>query len=86
MANITATGALTAVADGPGIDYTVKLTNSTASSAAIGTFWFAWVPGEDFLASSPSLGHAAGRMDRRNHPRWRGRWLCDSIRLEQLDL
>ena len=37
MANITATGVLSAVADGPSFDYTVKLTNSAASSAAIGT-------------------------------------------------
>ena len=31
--------------------YTVTLQDT--GSTSIGTFWFAWVPGEDFLASSP---------------------------------
>jgi hypothetical protein len=54
MANITASGVISSVAAGSGFDYTVALTNSSSSTAAIGTFWYAWVPGEDFLASSPT--------------------------------
>ena len=34
-------------------DYKVTLSNSGASPAPIGTFWFAWVPGKDFLDSAP---------------------------------
>jgi hypothetical protein len=41
------------VADGANFDYTVTLTNSASSTSGIGTFWFAWKPGQDFLASSP---------------------------------
>ena len=53
MAAITASGALSSVADGVNFDYTVKLTNSASSTSGIGTFWFSWVPGQDFLARSP---------------------------------
>ena len=28
--------------------------NSSSSNASIGTFWFGWVPGEDFMATSRS--------------------------------
>jgi len=34
-------------------DYTVTL-NNTSASTSIETFWFSWVPGEDFLPSSPT--------------------------------
>ena len=36
-----------------GFDYTVTLDNT--GSTTIGTFWFGWVPGEDFLAISPTV-------------------------------
>jgi MYXO-CTERM domain-containing protein len=52
-ANITADATLTWQADGPNFDYTITLNNSAASDASIGTFWYAWVPGKDFLATSP---------------------------------
>jgi hypothetical protein len=40
-------------ADGVHFDYTLVLTNSSASTDPIGTFWFAWVPGKDFMTNSP---------------------------------
>ncbi len=53
MASITATGVLTPVADGPNFDYTITLTYSSSSNACIGTFWYAWQPGEDLLHTNP---------------------------------
>ena len=40
-------------ADGVNHDYTITLHNSAASTDVIGTFWFSWVPGADFMANSP---------------------------------
>jgi Ca2+-binding RTX toxin-like protein len=37
-----------------GSDWQYTITLDDTGSTPIGTFWFAWVPGEDFLASSPS--------------------------------
>jgi hypothetical protein len=34
-------------------DYQITLTNSASSPAPIGTFWFSWVPGKDFLDKAP---------------------------------
>ncbi len=53
LASVAASAVVSSVADGADFDYTVNLTNSSASSAAIGTFWFAWVPGQDYLATNP---------------------------------
>ena len=39
--------------DGTDFDYTIVLKNTTASDNTIGTFWFAWVPGEDFMLNMP---------------------------------
>jgi hypothetical protein len=33
--------------------YTIVLNNSASSASSISTFWYAWVPGADFLPSSP---------------------------------
>jgi hypothetical protein len=44
--------------------YQYTITLSDTGSTSIGTFWFAWVPGEDFLASSPtSITAPAGWTD-----------------------
>jgi hypothetical protein len=51
---IDASGVVTATPDGPNFDYSITLTNSSSSTDPIGTFWFAWVPGKDFLPTSPS--------------------------------
>ncbi len=53
-AGITASATITATADGSNWDYAITLTNSGTSTAPIGTFWFAWVPGEDFMPDSPT--------------------------------
>ena len=34
-------------------DYKITLTNSASSPAPIGTFWYSWVPGKDFLDKAP---------------------------------
>ena len=36
-----------------GVDFEYDLTLKDTGSTNIGTLWFAWVPGEDFLATSP---------------------------------
>ena len=41
-------------AGGGGYNYTITLNNTAASTSPIGTFWYSWVPGEDFLPSSPT--------------------------------
>jgi hypothetical protein len=47
---IDASGNMTAVADGAKWDYTITLTNTSgAGNDSIETFWYAWVPGHDFL-------------------------------------
>ena len=40
--------------DGSAFDYSITLNNSASSSASIGSLWFAWVPGADFLPTNPS--------------------------------
>ena len=61
MATINASGVISSTAAGAGFNYTINLTNASSSNSGIGTFWFAWVPGEDFLATSPiSVSPPAG--------------------------
>ena len=55
-ADIVPVGTISASTDGALFDYTIKLTNSAASTDVIGTFWYAWVPGKDFLATEPISG------------------------------
>lgn len=50
---LIASGAATAVQVGSDWNYTVTLTNSSASTVSLGTFWFTWVPGEDFEPDKP---------------------------------
>jgi hypothetical protein len=48
-----ATATITDTAVGGGeFDYTVTVDNT--STGPLGTFWYSWVPGEDFLATSPT--------------------------------
>jgi len=52
---ITATGTLTDVPGaGNTLDYTLTVNNSASSLNPIGSFWYAWVPGEFFLPTAPS--------------------------------
>ncbi len=53
LANITPSGIISSTPDGANFDYTIKLTNASSSSSGIGTFWYAWIPGQDYLATSP---------------------------------
>lgn len=52
-ADVIPSGTISAQADGPNFQYTITLTNASASSQPIGTFWFSWVPGKDFMGTSP---------------------------------
>src|ERR1700677_4424827 len=49
----SASGTISAQALGGGeFDYTIKLTNTGSNN--LETFWFGWVPGEDFMPVSPT--------------------------------
>jgi hypothetical protein len=49
-------------------NYALALTDATASPSVAGTFWLAWVPGEDFLATSPlTVDSPAGWTDTITH-------------------
>jgi hypothetical protein len=50
---LTASGTAVGAPSGPNWDYTVTLTNSSSSTDSLGTFWFMWVPGEDFAPHAP---------------------------------
>jgi hypothetical protein len=53
QAQINANATFSGVQAGVNYDYTITLHNTAASTGPIETFWFAWVPGEDFLPSNP---------------------------------
>jgi hypothetical protein len=70
LANLTASGVISSTPDGANYDYSITVSNSGSSSAAVGTFWFAWipVPYEDFLATRPiSVTPPAGWTDSITH-------------------
>ncbi len=68
MATINASATISSVADGPDFKYTLTLNNAITSNSGIGTFWYAWVPGEDFLATSPiSVTPPTGWTDNITH-------------------
>jgi hypothetical protein len=68
MATINPSAVISSTAVGPDFNYTITLTNASTSDSGIGTFWFAWVPGEDFLATSPiSVSPPAGWTDNITH-------------------
>jgi hypothetical protein len=50
---VSANATMTAVPDGANYDYTVTLHNTGTTS--IESFWFAWLPGYDFLTSNPTI-------------------------------
>ena len=66
---IDASAVCTAEADGPNFDYTITLTNTSGvGNDPIGTFWFSWVPGADFMATSPlSVTNPTGWKDTITH-------------------
>jgi uncharacterized protein YjdB len=68
LANITPSGLISSTPDGSNFDYTITLSNASTSSSGIGTFWFAWVPGQDYLATSPlSVTPPTGWSDQITH-------------------
>jgi hypothetical protein len=62
---IDASAVITAQADGADFNYTITLTNTSGTgNDSIATFWFAWVPGKDFLATDPlSVSPPSGWKD-----------------------
>src|SRR4051794_10777248 len=54
MATINASAVISSTPAGAGFNYSMTLTNASSSNAGIGTFWYSWVPGEDFLATRPT--------------------------------
>ena len=51
----TATGTLTGVPAGGGAyNYTITLENAASSTSPIGSFWYAWIPGQFYLPTAPS--------------------------------
>jgi len=57
-ASVNATMSFTQT-DATHYQYTITLSDGAASST-VGTFWFAWVPGKDFLQANPSPSAPAG--------------------------
>ena len=53
LAVIFPSGVINSIPDGSDTDYTITVSNSAAANAGIGTFWFASVPGQDYLTSNP---------------------------------
>ena len=53
LANIVASGVISSTSDGSDYSYTIALTNSSQSDSGIGTFDFASVGGQDYLATNP---------------------------------
>jgi hypothetical protein len=59
---------LSATPDGSDFDYTIVLKNASSSTDSLETFWFGWVPGKDFLPTSPiSVTPPTGWADRVTH-------------------
>jgi hypothetical protein len=53
FAQISASATMTATPNGANWDYDITLHNT--GSVNIETFWFAWIPGYDYLPSSPTV-------------------------------
>jgi hypothetical protein len=53
LANITPSAVISSTPDGGHFDYTITLSNSRQSNSGIGTFWYAWIPGQDYLSTRP---------------------------------
>src|ERR1700691_775224 len=54
-ASETATGTISASSLGGGeFQYSLTLTNTSTDSSNIGTFWYSWIPGVDFMEAKPT--------------------------------
>jgi hypothetical protein len=68
LANITPSAVISSAPVGSSFVYTITLNNSSASNSGIGTFWYAWTPGQDYLSTSPSaVTPPAGWSDQVTH-------------------
>jgi hypothetical protein len=64
MATISASAVISSTPAGADFNYTIDLTNASSSDSGIGTFWYAWVPDVDYLATSPiTVSSPAGWTD-----------------------
>ncbi len=62
-ASISATATVAGTANGAG-GYNYSVTLNDTGATAIGTFWFGWIPGQDFLTQNPSaIGFPSGWTD-----------------------
>ncbi len=53
--NILASGQLSATPGGGGTwDYTMVISDSASATSPIGSFWYAWIPGQFYLPTAPS--------------------------------
>jgi hypothetical protein len=65
---LSVSGQLSGTVSGGGFQYTLTLSNSSASTTNIETFWFSWIPGIDFMPVSPtSIVTPAGWTDQVTH-------------------
>jgi len=63
-----ASATITTVSTGPTNSYALTLTDTAGSPSPIGTFWFAWIPGQDYLDTSPlSVTDPTGWTDNITH-------------------
>lgn len=64
-AQVSGSASITAAQNGANWNYTINLKNTgTAGQGNIETFWFAWIPGDDFLPSVPNVtGKPTGWTD-----------------------
>lgn len=46
-------GTITTVSGGPNFTYAMTIKDASDATEPIGTVWFAWIPGQDYLATSP---------------------------------
>jgi hypothetical protein len=54
-ASETAAGTISSTSLGGGeFQYNIALTNTSTDGSNIGTFWFSWIPGKDFMEAKPT--------------------------------
>jgi hypothetical protein len=53
-ASETASATIAAAPIAGGFQYTLSLTNTSTDGSTIGTFWFSWIPGADYMEAKPT--------------------------------
>jgi PEP-CTERM motif-containing protein len=51
--SLNVSGVFSSKPDGANFDYTITLSNLSSSTVSLETFWFGWVPGQNYLATKP---------------------------------